>query len=414
MILGRRSKACHLFSEMDIHDLLDNAIRGVTREVEGIDGNRLLNTSPEDLCNYLITKFTLDSPRILEDKIIADQSEVNLDVSQDFNRYVTDRSRPFVKLGTQVTLEVPFEGDAGFFRVRPTTFTTAPPIAEVRACSLLLSTSGTELKPDQVRSEFDRTLNEIKKYLEWLVRDVNQFNDQLPTQAQQSIERRREKLLADRNLVASIGFPLRKRDDEISTYSAPKVRRKILPKLPSAATAPFQPEPALSKENYEHILNVLWHMVLVMERSPRAFRNMNEETIRDHFLVQLNGQYEGNATGETFNGAGKTDILIRINGRNIFIAECKFWHGPRKLLEAIDQLLTYASWRDTKTAILLFNRNKEFSKVLEVIPKIIADHRSYKRRHECALESGFMFTFGQPDDPNRELQLTALAFDVPN
>ena len=33
-----------------------------------------------------------------------------------------------------------------------------------------------------------------------------------------------------------------------------------------------------------------------MERSPYAFKAMNEENLRQHFLVQLNGQFEGNAT----------------------------------------------------------------------------------------------------------------------
>jgi hypothetical protein len=37
--------------------------------------------------------------------------------------------------------------------------------------------------------------------------------------------------------------------------------------------------------------------------------------------VQLNRHFEGAATGETFNHRGKTDILIRVDGKNIFIAE---------------------------------------------------------------------------------------------
>jgi hypothetical protein len=47
--------------------------------------------------------------------------------------------------------------------------------------------------------------------------------------------------------------------------------------------------------------------------------------------------------------SGKTDILIRDNDKNIFIAECKFWGGPKLFKETIDQLLGYTSWRDTKT-----------------------------------------------------------------
>lgn len=85
-------------------------------------------------------------------------------------------------------------------------------------------------------------------------------------------------------------------------------------------------------------------MVAVMERSPKAFSGMSEEDLRQHFLVQLNGHYEGQATGETFNFDGKTDILVRVDRKNIFIAECKFWRGPESFSQALDQLLGYATW----------------------------------------------------------------------
>ena len=100
-----------------------------------------------------------------------------------------------------------------------------------------------------------------------------------------------------------------------NTYIAPQVKRVITPKLPPTSKAPYKPEPALDTKDYEHILSVVSNMVMVMERSPKAFRDMNEEDLRQHFLVQLNGHYEGQATGETFNFEGKTDILIRADGK---------------------------------------------------------------------------------------------------
>jgi hypothetical protein len=100
------------------------------------------------------------------------------------------------------------------------------------------------------------------------------------------------------------------------------------------------PEWELDEKEYRHILSVLRSMALVIERNPDSFQSLDEEAIRDHFLLQLNGHYEGGASGETFNGAGKTDILIRAGDRNAFIAECKFWGGPKRLSEAIDQLLS--------------------------------------------------------------------------
>jgi hypothetical protein len=183
--------------------------------------------------------------------------------------------------------------------------------------------------------------------------------------------------------------------------------------MPAASTAAYKPEPVLAVEDYEHILSVMTNMALVMERSPSAFTSMDEEALRSHFLVQLNGHYEGQASAETFNYEGKTDILIRTNGRNIFIAECKYWSGPRQLADTIDQLLGYVSWRDTKVAIVVFNQNKDFSRVLEAIPKAIRGHGNFKRELDQTSESRFRYAFSHRDDVNRELTLTVLAFDVP-
>lgn len=140
---------------------------------------------------------------------------------------------------------------------------------------------------------------------------------------------------------------------------------------------------------------------------------MKEEDLRTHFLVGLNGQYEGNATGETFNSEGKTDILIRVDGRNIFIAECKFWTGPDGLKGTVDQLLGYATWRDTRTAIILFNRNKNLSAVLEKIPDAISGHSNFKQRLDYESETGFRFVLRQKNDPSRDVTLSVLVFDVP-
>jgi hypothetical protein len=63
----------------------------------------------------------------------------------------------------------------------------------------------------------------------------------------------------------------------------------LLP-LQKPSDAPFTPEPTLNMKEYEHILSVISNMVVVMERSPRAFSGMSEEDLRQHFLVQLNGQ----------------------------------------------------------------------------------------------------------------------------
>lgn len=167
------------------------------------------------------------------------------------------------------------------------------------------------------------------------------------------------------------------------------------------------------QKEYRKILSILHHMIRVMERDPKSFSDLGEEAIRSHFLVQLNGIYKGQATGETFNKSGKPDIVVRLSGENIFIGECKFWGGESKLKETLDQLLGYATGNDDQLGMLIFNRNKNFSAVLKQIPIIIKRHSSFLKE-ETHLETQFHFIVRHPDDPERELKLAVLAFDIPS
>jgi hypothetical protein len=49
-------------------------------------------------------------------------------------------------------------------------------------------------------------------------------------------------------------------------------------------------------KHYEYALKIVQALALVMERSPQAFKSMDEEALRQSFLTQLNGQFEVKAT----------------------------------------------------------------------------------------------------------------------
>lgn len=274
----------YLFNKTDWFSVEEHQKRAILSEIDDIDGNRLLNTSVEDLCDYFEQKYRIDIPVLHEDRVVADQREMQIDVSQDQMRYIRDRSRPFHVPGTLVEITVPFTGDAEAFRIQPTTYTSAPPRGDVRNNSLVLSVAGTDLEPQQVRSQIDRTLGEVRQYLGWLRANADGFNRQVRQLARERIDWRRNKLLADRNLVAGLGFPLKERADASRTFTAPEVRRRITPTMPLASTAPYRPEPILSSEDYEHILSVMTNMALVMERSPSAFVAIDEEALRSQLL----------------------------------------------------------------------------------------------------------------------------------
>lgn len=403
----------YLFTGPDWHSVDRHQRQQMAAEIEGVDADRLLNTSVEDLAVYFAEKYKIDVPVLDVDNLVVDQREKQIDVSRDPMRMIMDRSRSFYVTGTEIEVEVPFTGEAEVFKIQPNPYTLSPPRASIRGSTVSFSIVGTNLDAAQVRNQIDRTVSEIQSYLSNLRSNVAGLNGQLLGEARAAIEARRTKLLANRNMAAALGFKMKERQNAPKTFVAPEVRRKISPVMPPASSTPYKPEPALAAADYEHILAVMQSMTQVMELSPSAFHDVDEEALRSHFLVQLNGHYQGQATGETFNYEGKTDILIRSEGRNIFIAECKFWSGAKKASETIDQLLGYSSWRDTKTAVVLFNRNRDFSKVLAAIPEIVREHPQFKRELPGSSETTFRYLFANRDDPNRELYLTVMAFDVP-
>ena len=411
-----RERPVYLFNEWDTGKVLAARQDQLFEFIDAMTGEDLLAANADGLVLTLRERFQVAIPR-LGDAITQDTQETRIDQSRNQNVHIRDRSRPFYVAGTAIAFHVPYTGDPDFFKCQPSTYSANPPfVSELRADELVIMFSGVDLSAQAVRAELEGRLSQIAAHLDTLRKDVGDYNDRLPELIRRKVDERRAKLLRDRALSADLGFPAR-RPDAPTTYTSPAVRRNIpamrVPVTRSSSKAPSPPEPVIDMGEYEHILSVIQQMVAVIERSPSAFAGMSEEHLRQHFLVQLNGQYQGQATGETFNFQGKTDILVRVEGRNIFIAECKFWSGEKGLLEAIDQLLGYAAWRDTKLALLVFVRTKDFGAVIKKIGAAVQSHPSVKTRENYASETGYRFRLRHRDDPERELLLTVLAFHVP-
>jgi len=403
----------YLFSKYDLRKVLEGQEIKLSSEIEGYDRNYILNVSINDVCDYLEDKHRIKPIDLKKDSIYLKQhGDASIDVSHDHDRVIFDRNAPFYIKGISVTFAIPFEGEADLFYCQASTHFLNVPKAIIEGNEILLTFQRIDPNAEQIKAEFEKELSIIEKNVSYINNDINNYFKGFREGIIGKIEARKAKLLKDQGMVESLGYPIKPAADVPKTYTVPTIKKKI--SLPTVTMGAFVPEPGLDLKTYEEIIKIITNMVLVMERSPHAFTTMDEESLRQHFLVQLNGHFEGAATGETFNYQGKTDIIIKEKDKNLFIAECLIWGGPKSLSDKIDQLLGYTSWRDTKTAILIFNRNKDFSNVLAQIPDIVKKHKNFKKQlTEYKMESGFRFIMHQNQDVNRELILTVLAYDIP-
>lgn len=403
------SERNHLFHEGDLRATIDNIRNKLLQDIGSLAPNQLIDANEAVVGAHFVEKYSIAPIQLHEEQLeLVEPREIEVErVDRHFgNRY---RSKVL-----EFRFELPFSGDHGLFRLQPSTYNFNPPRAKVEGQTLVFVFQREDRNAEAIRQELNSTISSVKQYVSWQRGQIDEWNQSLLGLVQQQVCARREKLVADKQLVSGLGFKIRRRDEPPSRSSTVPVQRKpVAPLPPPKPGAAAQPDPVLDPAVYEEILETLDGMSVVMERNPSAFAMVDEETLRTHFLVPLNSNFRGMATGETFNAAGKTDILIKHQDRILFIAECKFWKGPQSLSDAITQLLSYTTWRETKAAILLFSRKKDFSGVLAQIPEVFAQHSSFVRRIDYGKSTGFRFVLRSPQDAQRHLTVTLLAFNVP-
>jgi len=403
------------FRDGDTIATFRNTIEKVTKEIQSLENDYVLKASQTELENHYIEKVLI-RPLVLhtDQYYIENQAGTEIDVSHDFRRAVFPGRRAVVQ-GTRLDIAIPYEGDAILWRIQASTFSVSGyPEIEVRDNEIVMKVSFPDdsVDPTKMKSDIDRQISSLAGAVNNLKRDVENHNKSASGTVKSAIQRKRQLAESTVGAVAKLGIPIKRRDEPLA-YTVPTKRRVSPSNRPKVPTDQYKPEPVLEEEEYQHILKVMRSMSLVMERNPGAFATLDEETIRTHFLLQLNGHYEGSATGETFNASGKTDILLRADDRNIFIAECKFWRGPKVFNEAVDQLLGYLAWRDTKCALLIFNKTKDSSVILQKMHEAMGARPEHRRTVSHNPDGDSRYIFVKESDPGREIIITTQLYDVP-
>lgn len=175
------------------------------------------------------------------------------------------------------------------------------------------------------------------------------------------------------------------------------------------------PSKDMPEEIYIDILATLYNTYRSAEQKPSLYKGKGEEDLRDFGLMMLESRYESViAVGEAFNKEGKTDIILKSdNGSNLFVAECKVWHGAVQFHDAIDQLFGYLTWRDTKSTLIFFVRNADFTSVLAKIKEEAQKHPLYLKYVGDRAETSSSFIFKHKEDPERIIKIEIMAFHLP-
>ncbi len=400
------------FHTSDWSDAENGIKQKIRTEISEQQEAYILNINEDNYIDYLLEKYTI---RL----ITVGKEPCNIGEIKTEARYNPNTYRYF---GAQevhnIRVEYPFSGDFWLLGVMPSYGRFI--ISGVQKTGVVFNNDYSTVSVNIEfyafdEAEFNNQLKEAydKNFDEQNIKNVNslayEFNNCLRGYIQSVFYEYKTKYLKKANFMAAI--KVSSNTSMPQTFSVPTI--KTHKDKPIVTNKVYTTEPTLNYDTYTQILQVIRGIGRSFETKPKNYIGKDEEGIRDAFLPVLETHFEScTATGETFNMLGKTDLLIRhTDGSNLFVGECKFWKGSKHLSDAIYQLFDrYLTWRDTKTALIIFVKQDDITEIIKKINETCKNHEyfvKYVNRYE---ENSFSYIFHLPGDQNRLIFLEVIVF----
>lgn len=403
-------------------EFFEDRIRQMAQEIAKLPKNDVLNINEDEYIDYLENEYSLMPISIRRDEVeIFSPRQIRKEVRCNpytHAIYGYGENDTIVYDGYEIKVAYPFEGDSILFFVRPNTFTIGGAVPKEididdRLGKVIVTIECWDKDPNHFNNDKESIFNSKIAPLLTINPEVERFNEQLRSRIVSEFQKRKEECLSENAFFRAINV---QPSDVPYKVSVPTVKKKQVPH-PEVKRQEYKPYPSMDDRMYMDILQTLYRAGQAMERKPSTYMDKGEEALRDLFIFRLEDRYESaTVTGETFNFGGKTDICLKDadSNANLFIAECKIWHGAKAFSEAIDQLFDrYLTVRDSKVALMFFVVGNEFNSVLETIKLEAPKHKyftSYKGERE---KSSFSYMFSLPTDMVQKVFLEIMAFHFP-
>lgn len=388
-------------NERRLDDFLRGCLKRALDELAGVDADVVLSENVDVVIeslasNHLPTEITVDWDGAARTPV----SEVTTQMRDGFHR-----DEVYTVAASKVVVTFPIYGTTEMLNYQASTSSLSGKYGKVSGGFVIVEIVERTLDAESVRRQVDQVKQDVEKRIEWANSDLAAFRSTAEQAIRNALEDRKARILNDRQVEDALGIPVR-------TSSTPRppvpARRAHVTLQTRKVQAGFVPEPVLEAAIYQDVLRAVRAWANSLERTPGTAAKLNEEEVRDLLLGNLNTYWQGAAGGELSNGSGKTDILIRHGDRNAFIAECKLWHGPKAVADALDQLLGYLVWRDPKAALVMFIKTKDPATTIEKLHAAVEAHPSYaltKDATDPGSRSDYIIT---ADDEARRVSLAVL------
>ena len=410
--MRRRREDINLFSEASVSAYVEQMLSHATEEAKSLSADKFESNPNNQIIDHIVSKYHITPLNVKDEQKVAKLDEVDVDVSGDPNRSFMDTTGgPFLLPGYKTTWTIPVSGTLELFKYHPSAYPNYRVLGELRGDGnlVLYTESPSDVSDEEsIKKDLETQLSQIKSTVDNVNKTVENYKAELRSRVSIAVTERKSELNKIIKIKKALKIELEPKKD---ANPASKTQIDVQAIMP-LSTNKEDSGPYISTDHYEIILNAIRNIGASME-STRAADSKDEEGLRDIILAGLSASMSsGSAGGELFRKSGKTDISIVFENKAAFIAECKIWRGEEYIIEGIDQILGYLTWRDAKTSIVIFNRhNKNFSDIQKQVKLIFSKHQSFVRE-TGAPDGEWRFVLQKPDDDGRQIVVHVYLFDV--
>lgn len=417
----------NLFSNENgsVSDYLRKLYGELEGEIDSFADEKIVNCDVDEWTEYLTEKYRVEPISFYVDYATRSIQKTQIKRNNPWGHFGDVYGEPqfYMVDGCNIDYKVPFSGDDVLLKCTPSTYIMTsfeifgfqkPSNTNYGFITIRLSYTNQEMKgfgdnlEEKVNSDFRNQFSSFEKMSGYANDDIRSYNENLTSNVQQLLNKRREKADVFFSFSKALKIPLNLNSSSPNLTPIPlkKPHRANLnePK-PHAQEQQFY----IDDSDFENIIKIIHLCGTALEESAKTFNQFNEEALRDYIKGMLSSHYENTVTGETFRRVGKTDIQIQREDKAAFIAECKVWHGIKLFSDAIEQLFCYATWKDTKLSLIIFNKeNKNFAGVQQQIQSWLKENcKSCKQWN-----SNIWDCVKYREDTGRDVRLAVALYDI--
>lgn len=408
-----------------VSDYLRKLYGELEGEIDSFADEKIVNCDVDEWTEYLTGKYRVEPISFYVDYATRSIQKTQIKRNNPWGHFGDVYGEPqfYMVDGCNIDYKVPFSGDDVLLKCTPSTYIMTsfeifgfqkPSNTNYGFITIRLSYTNQEMKgfgdnlEEKVNSDFRNQFSSFEKMSGYANDDIRSYNENLTSNVQQLLNKRREKADVFFSFSKALKIPLNLNSSSPNLTPIPlkKPHRANLnePK-PHAQEQQFY----IDDSDFENIIKIIHLCGTALEESAKTFNQFNEEALRDYIKGMLSSHYENTVTGETFRRVGKTDIQIQREDKAAFIAECKVWHGIKLFSDAIEQLFCYATWKDTKLSLIIFNKeNKNFAGVQQQIQSWLKENcKSCKQWN-----SNIWDCVKYREDTGRDVRLAVALYDI--